>query len=47
MNMLFQATEPKRAVLYNVLYVPKLTCNLFSVNIKTMINTKLLNYKNE
>ena len=34
MNMLFQATEaaePKRAVLYNVLYVPKLTCNLFSV----------------
>ena len=34
MKMLFQATEatePKRAVLYNVLYVPKLTCNLFSV----------------
>ena len=34
MNMLFQATEatdPKRAVLYNVLYVPILTCNLFSV----------------
>lgn len=31
MNMLFQATEPKRAVLYNVLYMPKLTCNLFSV----------------
>ena len=34
MNMLFQATEatePKRAVLYNVLYVPRLTCNLFSV----------------
>ena len=31
MNMLFQATESKRAVLYDVLYVPKLTCNLFSV----------------
>ena len=35
MDMLFQATEatePKRAVLYNVLYVPKLNCNLFSVS---------------
>ena len=31
MNMLFQATESKKAVLYDVLYVPKLTCNLFSV----------------
>ena len=31
MNMLFQATEAKKAVLYDVLYVPKFTCNLFSV----------------
>ena len=31
MNMLFEATESKKAVLYDVLYVPKLTCNLFSV----------------
>ena len=32
MNMMFPANEPKKAVLYNVLYVPKLTCNLFSVS---------------
>ena len=31
MNMLFQATESRKAVLYDVLYMPKLTCNLFSV----------------
>ena len=33
MNMLFPVpgTEAKKAVLYDVLYVPKLTCNLFSV----------------
>ena len=31
MNMLFQATEAKKAVLYDVLYLPKFTCNLFSV----------------
>ena len=31
MNMLFQATESKKTVLYDVLYVPKLTFNLFSV----------------
>lgn len=31
MNMLFQATESRKEVLYDVLYVPKLTCNLFSV----------------
>ena len=31
MNMLFSGTEAKKAVLYDVLYVPKLTCNLFSV----------------
>jgi len=31
MNMLFPRTETKKAVLYNVLYVPNLTCNLFSV----------------
>ena len=31
MNMLFPGTEAKKAVLYDVLYVPKRTCNLFSV----------------
>ena len=31
MNMLFQAMESKRAVLYDILYVPKLIWNLFSV----------------
>ena len=31
MNMLFEDPESKKAVLYDVLYVPKLTCNLFSV----------------
>ena len=31
MNMLFPGTEAKKPVLYDVLYVPKLTCNLFSV----------------
>ena len=31
MNMLFPGTEAKKAVLHDVLYVPKLTCNLFSV----------------
>jgi len=31
MNMLFLGTEAKKAVLYDVLYAPKLTCNLFSL----------------
>ena len=31
MNMQFRETGPKRAVLFDVLYVPKLRCNLFSV----------------
>ena len=31
MNMLFPGIEAKKAVLYDVLYVPKLTFNLFSV----------------
>ena len=31
MNMLIPGIEAKKAVLYDVLYVPKLTCNLFSV----------------
>jgi len=30
-NMLCLGTEAEKAVLYNVLCVPKLTCNLFSV----------------
>lgn len=30
-NMLFKVSDHKKAVLYNVLYVPNLTCNLFSV----------------
>ena len=31
MNMTFKVSDPKRAVLEQVLYVPKLACNLFSV----------------
>ena len=31
LQMLFKESNPKRAVLYSVLYVPKLACNLFSV----------------
>ena len=31
LKMLFKVSNPKRAVMYNVLYVPKLACNLFSV----------------
>ncbi len=30
-KMLFKVSDSQKAVLYNVLYVPKLTCNLFSV----------------
>ena len=30
-NMTFKVSKPKKAVMYNVLYVPKLACNLFSV----------------
>ena len=30
LNMLFKVSNPKRAVMYNGLYVPKLACNLFS-----------------
>ena len=29
--MKFQISKPKRVVMYNVLYIPKLACNLFSV----------------
>ena len=35
MSMLFAMSEPKRSVLHNVLYVPKLACNLFSVRAAT------------
>ena len=31
LKMLFKVSDPKQAVLYDVLYVPKLACNLFSV----------------
>ena len=31
LQMLFKENNPKCAVLYSVLYVPKLACNLFSV----------------
>lgn len=31
LNMRFKVSESKRATLHNVLYVPKLACNLFSV----------------
>ena len=31
LDMLFNVSESKQAVLLNVLYVPKLSCNLFSI----------------
>ena len=31
LNMLFKISNSKRAVMYDVLHVPKLSCNLFSV----------------
>ena len=31
LNMLFEVSKSKRAVMYEVLHVPKLACNLFSV----------------
>ena len=31
MNMTFRVGQPKRSVMYHVLYVPELACNLFSV----------------
>ena len=31
LKMLFKVSEPKKSVMYEVLYVPKLACNLFSV----------------
>ena len=30
-DMLFKVSESKKAVLYDVLYVPKLSCNLFPI----------------
>ena len=32
LNMLFKVSNSKRAVMYNVLYVPKLACKLFSMS---------------
>ena len=31
LNMQFKVSDPKRCVMYRVLHVPKLACNLFSV----------------
>ena len=31
LDMLFRVSESKQTVLYDVLYVPKLSCNLFSI----------------
>jgi hypothetical protein len=31
LNLFFKVSDSKRAVMYDVLYVPKLACNLFSV----------------
>ncbi len=31
LNMLFKVSNSKKAVMYDVLHVPKLACNLFSV----------------
>ncbi len=30
-EMMFKVSEPKKSVMYKVLYVPQLSCNLFSV----------------
>ena len=30
-TLLFKVSSPKRVTIFDVLYVPKLTCNLFSV----------------
>jgi hypothetical protein len=35
-NMLFKLSNPKKCTIYDVLYVPKLTCNLFSVRAAAM-----------
>ncbi len=35
LKMLFQVSQPKINVMYGVLYVPKLACNLFSVKAAT------------
>ena len=35
LKMLFHVSQPKRNVMYSVLYVPELTCNLFSVRAAT------------
>jgi len=32
-NMQFKGSQPKRCVIYQVLYVPDLACNLFSVGV--------------
>ena len=31
LGMVFKVSQPKENVMYKVLYVPSLTCNLFSV----------------
>ena len=31
LKMLFKVSQPKKSIMYRVLYVPKLACNLFSV----------------
>ena len=33
LNMVFKVSEPKKCIMYKVLYVPQLTCNLFSVRV--------------
>ena len=31
LNMIFDDSKPKKSIMYRVLYVPKLACNLFSI----------------
>ena len=33
LNMQFKVSDPKRCVMYGVLYIPKLACNLFSLRV--------------
>ncbi len=41
LSMQFKVSDPKRCVMYQVLYVPKLACNLFSVRAAASIGNFL------
>lgn len=41
MNMLFKVSNSKKVVMYDVLHVPSLSCNLFSVRAAAKRGTQL------